>query len=181
MSFPFKESILGGTFDQFHVGHQKLLDTAFEQSAFVTIGITQPHMYQHKLLSSRIDDFSARKQAVTTYLTKKKYLRRAKIISIGDMYGDSLKTGIDAIFATHANLPNVRLINKKRKEHNLAALRVVTVPTITGDDRRIVTSERIRLGEIDKNGKSYLDVFKGRSMLVLPERLREAMRHPLGE
>jgi GTP-dependent dephospho-CoA kinase len=177
----YSHGILGGTFDQFHIGHQKLIDTAFEQSEHVTIGVTRPVLYKHKLLSDQIDDYTIRKSAVITYLERKNLSKRATIIPIDDMYGDSLKQNMDAIFATYANLPNVRLINRKRRSLNLNPLRVVLVPTLKGDDGQIITSQRIRLGEIDRTGHSYKKIFKDKNVLILPDHLRDAMRHPLGK
>ncbi|HEX8931888.1 MAG TPA: adenylyltransferase/cytidyltransferase family protein, partial [Patescibacteria group bacterium] len=47
MTFRYKKAVVGGTFDHFHQGHQKLLDAAFEESTEVAIGLTTAHMYEH--------------------------------------------------------------------------------------------------------------------------------------
>lgn len=177
----FNHGILGGTFDQFHIGHQELIDTAFEQSEHVTIGITQPEMYKSKLFADQIQSFQIRKDVVISYLKTKGYIDRAKLISINDIYGDSLKNNMDAIFATYANLSNVRIINKKRKTLGLKPLKVILVSTLRGNDGQIITSRRIRLGAIDKEGNSYFKIFSKKKKLTLPPDLREQMRHPLGE
>ena len=36
----YKKVAVGGTFDKFHKGHEKLLETAFEIGEFVEIGVT---------------------------------------------------------------------------------------------------------------------------------------------
>src|SRR5579859_1937653 len=144
MHFLYQHGILGGTFDQFHRGHQKLLADAFTKSEQVTIGITTSSLYQHKVLVEQIEDYQTRKRSVMHYLTEKKWIKRATIISIDTIYGNTLeKRNIDAIFATYANLPTVRLINQKRKTLGLPLLTVVVVPTVKGDDNRVITSQRI--------------------------------------
>jgi cytidyltransferase-like protein len=52
---PYKQVVLGGTFDLLHIGHHKLLKTAFESGQFVTIGLTSDnfnHSRQKKKLSN---------------------------------------------------------------------------------------------------------------------------------
>ena len=36
----YKKVVVGGTFDKFHYGHRKLLETAFQLGEFVEIGVT---------------------------------------------------------------------------------------------------------------------------------------------
>lgn len=181
MEYTYTHSIVGGTFDNFHKGHKMLLTQAFEHSEHVTIGITQEKMYAHKLLASFIERYDYRKQTLLSFLRLKNYLHRATVIPLTDIYGISLENTIDAIFVTHSNLPNVRIINAKRKQNHLPPLSIVLVPSVKGDDNRVITSQRIRLGEIDRTGHSFKQLFKNKHALSLPESKRDAMRKPLGE
>lgn len=177
----YKKAILGGTFDRLHVGHRRLLDTAFEQSEYVTIGITTEKLYQHKFLAGTIETYSAREQSIKNYLVEKNYLTRATLIPIDSLYGTTLdEKEIEAIFVTEENLPNVKKINAKRKEISFPQLEVIVVPYVDSIDGMRVTSERIRGGEIDRTGYVYQQIFAYQEELLLPKSLRDELRKPLG-
>lgn len=179
MIFKYQQAILGGTFDRFHLGHQYLIETAFEGSEKVTIGIATAELIQKKFLADSIEDYQVRKGSLTAYLKQKNYLPRAEIIALDDIYGNTLtEKNIQAIFVTKATLPNAKLINFKREKIGFLPLKIITVPFLKGDDGKIITSERIRNGEIDRNGNAYINLFKRK--LILPIDLREKLRKPVG-
>ena len=181
MRLNYTLGIAGGTFDHFHSGHARLLDEAFNQSEKVIIGVSLPQVYTHKVLANSIESFAAREDSVKQYLTQKNYIQRSKIVPLKDMYGNTLqeKTA-EAIFITTENVPNVQCINAKRTEIGFPPLQVVQVPYVTGEDGSVITSARIRAGEIDRNGHAYFSVFKNKIQLTLPALLREHMRQPIG-
>jgi pantetheine-phosphate adenylyltransferase len=182
MSFLYKQSVLGGTFDHLHLGHKKLIDTAFEQSEHVTIGLTNPAMYQNKLLADFIEDYSLREESLKNYLKEKDFLNRATIISIADIYGTTLQDNkIEAIFATEENLQNINLINSKRKEISFTELKVIIVSYVKDNNGENISSERIRKGEIDREGFVYKNIFSNKQTLILSAELRPHLQKPIGE
>src|SRR5258705_3785376 len=145
MKFMYKNAVLGGTFDHFHLGHQKLLDAAFEQSHFVTIGIAASNLFQHKLLAEHIEAYDIRESTLKKYLTQKGFSNRCAIIPLTDIFGTTLQEkDIDAIFATEDNRKNVDLINSKRKENNFPELEIISVSFVKSADGDVISSERIR-------------------------------------
>ncbi len=180
MSFRYEKAVVGGTFDHFHRGHEKLLSTALEQASHVTIGLTRPVMYQKKVLAGLIQDFEVRKKRLEQYLEENSFTERAEIMPIEDIYGTTLQEkAIEAIFVTEENLPNVDRINDKRKEIGFPELKAILVPYVQADDNHPITSERIRKGEIDRNGFMYHSIFT-KSVLSLPDSLRPELQKPLG-
>src|SRR5689334_18306785 len=108
MNFTFKHGIIGGTFDHLHLGHQKLIDTAFNQSEQVTIGLTRFNMYQQKVLADTIQAYEIREDNLKKYFAEKNLSDRVKIIPITDIYGTTLTDQtIEAIFATAENEANL--------------------------------------------------------------------------
>jgi pantetheine-phosphate adenylyltransferase len=180
MSFSYKKSVVGGTFDRFHLGHQKLITTAFASSEKVTIGLTKPEMYQNKLLADLIQDYEVRKERLEAYLSEKGYRERAVIMPISDIYGNTLQEkDIEAIFVTEENIPNVEKINAQRKEKEFPEIKKVIVPYVKAADGANITSERIRKGEIDSNGFIYKTLFT-KQVLKLPAHLRPQLQAPIG-
>lgn len=50
-----------------------------------------------------------------------------------------------------------------------------------GNDKKIITSKRIRKGEINKDGYNYFSLFKNNTKLLLPYFLRKTLRVPIGK
>ena len=168
--------VLGGTFDHFHKGHRALIDKALEVGKKITIGLAREKLYKNKLLSSSIQSYKDREKEL------KKYLPPGRDI---DIVPFSLFTGgadknrnIDAIVVSRLTYPNALKINELREANKLRPLRIVIVEDILAEDGKLLSSERIRAGEIDRNGKKY--EIKGQRELVLPEVMREELRKPLG-
>lgn len=181
MKRKYQEAILGGTFDHLHRGHQALLDAAFVDADHVTIGLTTPPLYQQKFLAVNIESFEIREVSLKKYLEKQHVLDRATIIPLTDIYGTSLTdASIQAIYVTEVTHHNAVVINEERKKIDLAPLEIHTVPFIKGSDGQVITSERIRYGEIDRHGDVYTDIFGEKKTLVLPRSLRDELSRPLG-
>lgn len=176
----YNHVIVGGTFDHFHKGHKSLLDLAFQIGKKVTIGIAQPNLYKDKLLSSVIEEYEARKKSVVDYLNKDNLLIRSSLISITDIYGTSDEdVTIEAIIVSDETRENAIKVNELRKKIGIKPLEIIILPFVKGTDGKIISSERIRLGEIDRDGNPYIDFFV-KEKLVLPEYLKEDLRKPIG-
>lgn len=180
MNYAYELGAIGGTFDHFHLGHKKLIDTAFDQSRKVIIGLTTAELYQHKFLSENIEKFHIRESNVNYYLEQNGYGKRAILVPLYDIYGPtSDDASINAIFVTQENLQNVNLINAKRQKNILSLLDVIKVPYVKSADGKNITSERIRKGEIDREGFVYQKLFE--YTLQMPESLRDELHKPLAE
>jgi cytidyltransferase-like protein len=181
MEYKFKRSIAGGTFDRFHVGHQKLLRTAFEQSEKVIIGIATDELFENKSFAYLIEDYAAREKSILNFLNSNSFENRSEIVPINDFLGTSLTDEeLEAIFITESNKENASKINSEREKKCFKPLEIVIVDYAFGDDNEIVSSERIRKGVIDREGNSYAKLFLSQEKYVLPENIREDLRRPMG-
>jgi len=182
----FKHLVYAGTFDRLHIGHKKLLSMAFELGEKVSIGITSEKLYKSKPLANLIQTWQVRRRAVEQYLGVRKWLKRVRFFRIDDIYGPSIvDKSMDSILVTELTRTNAEKINKRRSKKGLPALEIIVAPLVRGDGGEVMTSERIRMGEIDRNGNSYLLIVnsylkRGKKELILPKYLREELRKPIG-
>lgn len=156
---------VGGTFDRLHNGHKAVLRAAINNGKRVTIGLTSDaYAAAHK---GKTQSFQTRKQALTAWLGN----LRAAIIRIDDPYEPAASDpSLDAIIVTRDNRQTGEEINVRRKKHGLSPLTLVVVPMVAAQDTRLVSSSRIRNGEIDSAGN-----------LILPDNLRPELKKPLGK
>ncbi len=177
----YKQVAIGGTFDHLHKGQKKLIDSAFARGEKVTIGLSTEEVYKDKDLSESIQPYYLRKKNLQNYLKEKKYLSRAKIVPLVDFGGPATKdTQLEALVVTAETVQNAAKINSERLRNNLTPLDIIKVPLIKGDDLQIIRSERIRLGEIDEEGRSYFRFLSKKSIFHMPESLRSQLQKPLG-
>jgi len=182
MKFKYKKGVLGGTFDHLHAGHRDLLDGAFKLTEKIEIGLTTEKLYQHKFLPHLIEPFSVRERKLNEYLDENNLLERSKIIPLRDIYGTTLETeDFEAIFVTQNTLPNARIINEERNRRGIHQIDVITIPLRKDEIGEVITSEKIRMGQIDRGGKVFFQLFEGKDELILPKHLREEMREPVGK
>lgn len=180
--YKYNHVAVGGTFDRPHIGQLSLIDLAFKIGQKISIGLSQKNIYQDKFLSSTIKNWQTRKKELEDYFKKKGWLWRAFFCPLSDIYGPTIsdKT-IQAIVVSQQTYHNALKINERRREKGLSPVDIVTAPLVKGDDGQVIAGWRIRLGEINRKGHSYLGVFEGKKTLKLPKRLRQSLRKPLGK
>jgi len=174
-----KHAILAGTFDRIHDGHISCLKVAFESSDRVTIGLTTSKLHSDKEFSQIIQTYDFRKKELLKVIKQRWPQVSATVLPIENIYGSSVKDStIDAIVVTEVTLQNGKKVNVERVRRGLNELKLIICPIIPAQDNMILSSSRIRRGEIDREGKVYSKAFS--RTLSLPETLRSELREPLG-
>ncbi len=141
---------VGGTFDCLHAGHRQLLHTAFACGERVVIGITSDRMAGAKGASC----YEARLAELRRFLEEEGYADRAEIIKLEDAHGTAASDPeLEGIVVTEETLERAREINRVREQRGLRKLEVILVPLLLAEDGKPVSSERIRKGEIDREGR----------------------------
>ncbi len=183
MNYKYDKSFIGGSFDHLHIGHHKLIHKAFKDSYFVTIGLTSDEMIANKKFAKSLENYDLRYRTLFNYLNQYEYSHRFKIIKLTDIYGTTLRDkDSQAIFVTEQTKFNAQLINKQRNKLGMQELLIVEVEFVRGDDDKVVSSERIRSGEINTRGESYIEFYKKFNVdLFLPDNLRHELINPFGE
>lgn len=176
----YKHVVLGGTFDHFHRGHERLIAKALELSDTIALGLATEKVYKGKILWQFVEPYEKRKSAIEDFLMSKKFTGSFDIIPIFDIYGTTLtERTFEAIIVTEDTFHNAKIINTKRQRRGLRPLDIVTVDFVRDEKGNKITSEQVRLGQIDRNGQVYLSSFAKR--LHLPEGFRKKLRTPLGQ
>lgn len=181
MAHIYSNIALGGTFDNLHIGHIRIINTAYSKAKHVTIGIMSQKISPQTKLKETIQSLDERKQTVYQYIKSQGWTSRTSIIKITDIYGPvATNPAFDAIIVTSETRPNALKINKLRLKNLLKKLDIITVPFVKGADNKIIRSTRIRLGIMNRNGDKYIDLFSKKRGLSLPNDLRQSLRQPLG-
>lgn len=170
---------LGGTFDHFHIGHEHFIKFASQFGNHLHIGITHPKLTQNKPFVETIEPYKTRKYYVEKYCKKQQI--SAAISQLEDIYGPTIleKSKIKALVVTETTVAGAEKINQTRKAMSLQPLPVHVCSMLRDETGQIISSERIRAGEINRKGEVYQQVFQ--KDLILTQNQRQFFSQPQGE
>jgi pantetheine-phosphate adenylyltransferase len=144
---------VGGTFDEFHKGHEALLLKAFEVGERVKIGLCSEDFVKRLNKPHITAPYSQRLKDLRAFLLRNGLVKRAEILSIDDPFGVTLSDrSLDGIVVSRETESTVLLINKKRSESGLPPLAIIAINMVPSDNHIPVSTTRIRCGEIDREG-----------------------------
>ena len=145
-----KKLAVGGTFDCLHAGHRQLLHTAFAYGERVVIGLTSDKMACAKGASA----YEERLAELRRFLEEEGYADRAEIVELNDPHGSATSDPeLEGIVVTEETLARAEEINRIRERMGLRRLEILVVPLLLAEDGVPLSSERIRRGEVDREGR----------------------------
>lgn len=178
--------VCGGTFDYIHKGHKAFLRFVFSFGKHAVIGLTSDTYIASRKTSiglTQYESYAIRKKSLEAFLESEGLLDKTTILSIDDFYGPTLskKFALEAIIVSNENKEKGEEINQERIRYRLTPLKILVFPIETGDDEKVISSSRIRNGEIDRDGIPYIKSEWLSYTLYLPLSLREQLQKPYGE
>jgi pantetheine-phosphate adenylyltransferase len=149
----FETVAVGGTFDEFHKGHRALLKKAFEVGNRVLIGLCADDFVKKLGKPHKIASYEKRLEELRIFLRKRGVLERTEIVPLNDPYGVTVsRNNLDAIVVSKETEPRAHEINGKRRSNGRAPLEIVVIDMILAEDYFPISSTRIWIGEIDREG-----------------------------
>ena len=142
----------GGTFDILHKGHYMLLLKAFEVGRQIIIGVSSDS-YATQKQKKIINKYDIRQENLKKFIDKNFKKSNYSIYQLDDFYGPTVLTrDVQAIITTKSSLENCNKINRLRGSKGMPQLEVILVPLVEDKEGKVISSTRIREGEIDING-----------------------------
>lgn len=142
----------GGTFDILHKGHYMLLQKAFEVGRQVIIGVSSDN-YATLKKKKITNEYSIRQEKLKKFIGENFNKSNYSIYQLNDFYGPTVLTReVKAIVTTESTKKNCVKINELRKSKGMPQLEIILVPLVEDKEGRVISSTRIREGEIDING-----------------------------
>jgi cytidyltransferase-like protein len=142
----------GGTFDILHKGHYMLLQKAFEVGRQVIIGVSSDN-YATLKKKKITNEYSIRQEKLKKFIGENFNKSNYSIYQLNDFYGPTVLTReVEAIVTTESTKKNCVKINELRKSKGMPQLEIILVPLVEDKEGRVISSTRIREGEIDING-----------------------------
>ena len=148
-----KKVAVGGTFDELHKGHRALLSKAFEAGEYVVIGLTSDEFVAKMGKPHKTASYEERLEDLKAFLEKAGFAGRFEVVPLKDSYGLTLdRDGLDALVVSKETEKIAERINQKRAEVGLPPLKIIAISLIQAENKKPISTTRIRGGEIDRNG-----------------------------
>ena len=158
----YSEVATGGTFDQLHAGHRRLLERSFDLGDEVVIGLTSDE-FARKEGKVPKRSYKLREAKLDAYVRASFPGRRYSIVKLDDFFGPGIASReVKALVASPETGERVELANRLRAERGFPPLELVFIDGVMAEDGRPISSTRIRKGEIDEEGRLVASKRPGR-------------------
>ena len=138
---------LGGTFDQFHLGHAELIRTAFKFGKNVAIGLTTERLLENKLLKDKIQSYTQRKENLKQFIHNEIGVSEQfySIIPLNDPFGPAITDkNLQAHVSSMETYKIAIKINEIRIKNGLQPLVLIIIPIILNKFGSKYSSSEIR-------------------------------------
>ncbi len=150
----FEKVAVGGTFDELHRGHKTLLLRAFEIGDRVLIGLSSDDLVGNLGKPHVTATYEERQRSLEVWLGEHGFSGRCEIVPLLDAFGSTIKDPeIEALVVSEETKPTAEKINGLRKKAGMPTLEIVSISMVPSQNCRPISTTRIRLGEMDREGR----------------------------
>ena len=150
-----KTVAVGGTFNIIHIGHEALLDRAFQLGDLIHIGLTSDELANaHR--KRKVRSYKKRRRALARFINSRDYGKEYTIVSLDNGYGLTLEKELDYLVVSPETEPMGEKINVIRKERGRTEIQISVVEHVLAEDGKPVSATRIGNHEITPDGKRNL-------------------------
>jgi len=175
----FNLGLIGGTFDRFHKGHISLINQSLKYCNKLEIWITTDNIA--KIKDPIIQSWDDRQAEILKH-TESFFPSRITFGKLKDSFGPAPSHDLaEVIFCTEDNIKNCEKINILRLKNELPKLSIVELKLENAWDERPISSSRIRIGEIDRNGKKWYPEQIIQSPIKITKKAEGKLKRPYGE
>ena len=138
---------LGGTFDQFHLGHADLIKTAFRYGKHVAIGLTSKKLLDNKILKDKIQSYAQREKNLKQFIHNEIGVsdQYYSIIPLYDPFGPAITDkNLQAHVSSMETYKIAIKINEIRIKNGLPPLVLIIIPIILNRSGNKYSSSEIR-------------------------------------
>lgn len=151
----YKRGAVGGTFDILHIGHKHLLQTSFQISDEVVIGVTSDN-FVNKLNKTVLNNYDVRTNNIRDFIDST-FSNKYDIYKLDDYFGPaSFLENIDVIILTSENSHRLDSLNNTRQSNGLKPLHGEIIELLNAKDGLPISTTRIKKGIIDSDGNSLI-------------------------
>ncbi len=142
-------TLVGGTFNTLHKGHEELLRAAFHTGNRVIIGVTSDdYVKSHK---NKAIPYTKRAAGVKKLMDK--LTENYEIHPLDSAMGNTLDVENAVLVVSPETYTSARRINEKRRTMGKEPLHVIKIPYVLAEDLFPISSSRIFKGEVTKTGR----------------------------
>jgi len=171
--------LVGGTFDFFHFGHQKLISSCLSNCDSLEIWVLSDKIALQK--DPRISSWFDRCNLIRHSLSSEEN-SRVTFHELLDEFGVATShPSAKMIFCTDDTLSTCQKINSMREKEGLYPLSIISVPHELSENGEIISSSRIREGKMDRDGKSWFNNQIIESELYLTKEVESMLKDPFGK
>ncbi|MEM0056956.1 MAG: pantetheine-phosphate adenylyltransferase [Candidatus Geothermarchaeota archaeon] len=146
--------VIGGTFEELHVGHIKLLSEAFKIGDEILIGLTSDS-FAFRVKKRKVTSYEDRKLALEKLIMTSKWNKRFTIVKIEDPYGPTIeRSELDVIVVSEETYPTAFKINKLRVKRGLKPLIIRVINLVVTDAGDKLSSSDIKESRVNSWGRS---------------------------
>lgn len=154
--YPYHQVLVAGTFDRLHIGHKAILEEAFDSGKYVHIGLmSDQYIEKSAKARSGVSSYPRRLELLEEYLKVRGVYHRTNVFSVDDPLNTPVlnNPGLEAIIVSDETIPGALSVNHKRRADGLSDLDIISVNRIRDVVGEVVSSTRIRSGQIDRLGR----------------------------